>query len=189
MRTLILAAAGVACLVVPGCAGSPASPSETSRLTLRLKDSPYSDAKSLLVTISAISAHRADSEFFPLEFANGATSRTCDLKKLVVAEDVLGTTALPAGHYTQIRLNVTSAALYFENVADGPPCAPTIDAPLGRSAVVAIPSGEVRLNRQFTLAADGGASILLDFDGDRSVHETTAGNYTMTPVIGIVSVE
>ena len=188
MRTLIIAFAVAGGLFIYGCSGSPTSPSDSGRLTLRLKDSPYSDAKSLLVTFSAIAAHRADSEFFPLEFANAATSRTCDLKKLENAEDVLGTTALPAGHYTQIRLEVTSAALYFDNAAAGPPCAPSIDPPDGRSAAVTIPSGQVRLNRQFTLAADAVTSVLLDFDGERSVHETSAG-YSMTPVIAIVSVQ
>ena len=187
MRTLLTALAAACFLVIPGCS-SPTGPTDTGHLTLRLKDSPYSDAKSLLVTFAAISAHRADSEFFPLEFANGATSRTCDLKKLQAAEDVLGTTALPAGHYTQIRLIVASAALYFDNAAAGPPCAPTIEPPDGRNAAVTIPSGEVRLNRQFTLAADAVTTILLDFDGDQSVHETS-NSYSMTPVIAIVSVQ
>jgi hypothetical protein len=188
MRTFIITVAVACGLVTYGCSGSPTNPTDTGRLTLQLKDSPYGDAKSLLVTFSAISAHRADSEFSPLQFANGATTRTCDLKKLETAEDVLGTTAIPVGHYTQIRLNVSSATLYFDNAADGPPCAPSIDPPAGRSGAVTIPSGEVRLNRQFTLAADAVTTILLDFDGDQSVHETSNG-YSMTPVIAIVSVQ
>jgi len=119
--------------------------------------------------------------------SSGATSRTCDLKKLTTAQDVLGTGPLPAGHYTQLRLIVASAVIYFENATTGTACAPTIAAPAGRNAAVDIPSGEVRLNREFDLSS-GGTSILLDFDGDQSVRETGNGRFMMTPVIGIVSV-
>ena len=60
-----------------------------------------------------------------------------------------------------------------------------------------IPSGELKLNREFDLTASGGTTILLDFDGDRSVKLTGNGNgrgngggrYMMTPVVGIVSVQ
>ena len=74
-----------------------------------------------------------------------------------------------------------------------------------------IPSGEVKLNRQFTIPAGGATLILLDLDGDRSIHQTggsngnnngnngngrgnsgggstTAGRYIMNPVISVVSV-
>jgi hypothetical protein len=47
----------------------------------------------------------------------------------------------------------------------------------------------VRLNRQFELTSTAATTMLLDFDGDRSVRETGNGRYMMTPVIGIVSVQ
>lgn len=64
-----------------------------------------------------------------------------------------------------------------------------IATPAGRSAPVEIPSGEVRLNRQFDLTANAATTILLDFDGDQSVRETGNGRYMMTPVITVVSVQ
>jgi hypothetical protein len=154
-----------------------------------IKDSPFTDAKSLLVTFSEVSAHKAEGEWTKLPFSGGASSRTCDIKKLVDAQDVLGTGPLAPGHYTMIRLEVTSAMLYFENAATGPACAPTVTAPAGRSATVDVPSGTVRLNRQFDLTSTAATTILLDFDGDKSVHETGNGRYMMTPVIGVVSVQ
>ena len=54
---------------------------------------------------------------------------------------------------------------------------------------VEIPSGEVKLNRQFTIPEAGATKILLDFDGDRSVNAMGNGQYRMTPVITILSVE
>lgn len=188
MRTTT-ALALTAALTVFACGGSPTGPGAAGTLTVMLKDSPFSDAKSLLVTFSEVSAHRAEGEWAAVPFAGGATSRTCDLKKLTDAQDVLGTGPLTPGQYTMIRLMVSSAALYFDNGASGPACAPTVAAPAGRTAAVEIPSGEVKLNRQFELTSTTASTILLDFDGDRSVRETGNGRYIMSPVIGIVSVQ
>ncbi len=192
--TLIIALA--ATLTLFACSGSSTSPTGTpSTFTVLLKDSPFSDAKSLLVTFSEVSAHKAEGEWIRIPFAGGASgapspsSRTCDLKQLTNAQDVLGTAALSPGHYTMVRLEVASAALYFDNVAEGPACAATIAAPAGRNAPIEVPSGVVRLNRQFELTSTTATTMLLDFDGDRSVRETGNGRYIMTPVIGIVSVQ
>ena len=169
------------------------NPATSTRLTLMLKDSPFSDAKALLVTFTEVNVHASGGDWITVPFATGA-SRTCDLKKLETAQDILGVGSLPAGHYTQLRLVVSSAAIYFQNASSGPACAPTIAAPAGTNAPVDIPSGEVKLNREFDLASGGGTMILLDFDGDSSVRQTGNGNgqgggrYMMTPVIGIVSV-
>jgi hypothetical protein len=182
----------LAAAVVAACGGDTViSPSGSGRLSLMIKDSPYSDAKALLVTFSEVTAHReGEGGFSKLPFGDAtATSRTCDLKKLVDRQDLLGVGTLPAGHYTQVRLVVSSATLYFDNPSDGPPCAATIPAPAGRSAAVEIPSGEVKLNRQFDVGESGVTSMLIDFDGDRSVTETGNGRFRMTPVIGIVSVQ
>src|ERR1043165_5206703 len=78
-------------------------------LSIRLTDGPFSDAKALLVTFSDVSVHQADpGDWKTIPFASGS-SRTCDLKKLQGATDVLGIGSLAAGKYTQIRLNVSSA--------------------------------------------------------------------------------
>jgi hypothetical protein len=146
------------------------------------------------ITFSSVSAHRSgtgensEGGWSPLTFADSASTRTCDLKKLVDAQDVRGVGPLAAGHYTQLRLQVSSATLYFENPSEGPACAPSIPVPAGRSARVDIPSGEVRLNREFDVPEGGATSILLDFDGDRSINQMGNGGYRMTPVIGVVSV-
>ena len=123
-----------------------------------------------------------------LPFPGGATSRTCDLKKLQTAQDILGTGELATGHYTQVRLTVSNAALYFDTASVGAACAPAIVAPAGRSAVVDVPSGEVKLNREFDITG-ATTTMLVDFDGDRSVRETGNNRYLMTPVIGVVSVQ
>jgi hypothetical protein len=191
MRIIVVLAI-LAAAAVTACDGdSVVSPSGNGRLSLMIKDSPFSDARALLVTFSEVTAHRSgEGGFSRLPFGDAtATSRTCDLKKLVDRQDLLGVGTLPQGHYTQVRLVVSSATLYFDNPSEGPPCATTIAAPAGRSATIEIPSGEVRLNRQFEVAEAGATTMLIDFDGDRSVTETGNGRFRMTPVIGIVSVQ
>src|SRR5512140_559658 len=84
-----------------GTAGSGAGGIGT--LSVMIKDSPFSEATALLVTFSEVSAHMSgtdttDGEWVTLPFAAAATSRTCDLKRLVAATDVLGTASLAAGH-------------------------------------------------------------------------------------------
>ena len=191
-RTALLGLAMTATILAAACGGdSPAGPSgATGTLNLRITDSPFSDARAVLVTFSEVTAHRSDSDWTTLPFAAAATNRTCDLKRLEGPQDLLGTGPLPAGRYTMVRLVVSSATLYFDNPSAGPSaCAPAIAPPAGRTANLEIPSGEVKLNRGFDLSADGATTIVLDFDGDRSIRETGNGRYMMTPVISIVSVQ
>lgn len=188
---------------------NPASPSTTSGsegpgpagtgvLSVRLTDSPFSDAEAVLGTFSEVSVHRAETGWETLPLAGAAGERTCDLKQLMGPVDVLGVAPLPAGHYTQIRLTVESATIFLENPAAGGPCAPLIAAPAGDSASVKVASGTIKLNREFTLASGGATTITLDFDGDKSIKQTGSGNgrgrgagngYIMTPVIAVQSVQ
>jgi hypothetical protein len=174
-----------------GSGGSPATgtPGTSGTLTVNLTDSPFSDAKAVLVTFSEVQAHHSGSGWVTVPFTGGYQSRTCDLKKLVGAQDVLGTGPLPSGHYTQIRLVVTQSTLYFDHPAGGSPCSSSITAPSGENAPLEISSGEIKLNREFDLTAGGTGNILLDFDGDKSIHKTGNDRYKMNPVLSIVSVQ
>jgi hypothetical protein len=193
MRLSVAFLCAAACALAAGCGGSETSPSGTTgTLRMVLKDSPFSDAKSLLITFSGVDAHKSDQttdSWSRIPFTGGATTRTCDLKKLQAAQDVMGTGPLAAGHYTMVRLVVTSATIYFDNAAAGDACAASIVAPAGRSANVTIPSGDVRLNREFDVASATTTTMTLDFNGDQSVRETGNGQYMMTPVIAISSVQ
>jgi hypothetical protein len=185
----VVASIGFGVLLSSSCGDSSTAPSGTATLNVRITDSPFADARALLVTFTEVSVNREDEGWQTLRFGDGASSRTCDLKKLQGAQDVLGTGALRAGHYEQLRLQVSSATLYFDAPSAGPACAPSMAAPSGRSAPVTIPSGVVRLNREFDLTTDNATTIVLDFDGNQSVHETGNGRFMMQPVIHVVSVQ
>ncbi len=187
--TLVLLVAAVTCA---SCGDSVVSPSDSGAGTLNLflTDSPYSDAKALLVTFSEATAHRAgEAGFGRLSFGDAtSTMRTCDLKRLEDAQDLLGVGSLPAGHYTQLRIVIAGAALYFDNASTGPTCDRIIQAPAGRRSVVDVPSGEVRINQEFDIVSGENAVIVLDLDGEQSIVDMGNGRYQMTPVIGVVSV-
>lgn len=188
MRRLWLSSVIVLALAFAACDRDATGPSAT--VSVRIQDSPFADAQAVLVTFSEVSAHRSgEGGFTPIPFSPASTARTCDLKKLEGAQDVLGAGALAEGHYTQIRLVVTQASLYFENPSVGPACDAAIAPPAGRSASVEVPSGEVKLNRDFDVSSAGATTITLDFEGDKSIHETGNGRFMMSPVISIVSVE
>ena len=169
----------------------PSGPNGT--LNVRITDAPFEDAKAVLVTFSDVSVHRADAAdggWARVPFADAGSTRTCDLKKLQNAnQDVLGVGALAAGHYTQVRLTVSAARLYFDNASAGPACAAAMSEPGGTNAALQISSGEVKLNREFTVPEGGTTTMLLDFDGGGSIHQTGNGTFRMSPVVGVVSVQ
>ena len=172
--------------IATSACGSGTGPSGSGTLRMTIKDGPFSDAKALLVTFSEVAVHKSDTP-------DGTWTRlpiagTCDLKRLETAVEPFGAGTLTSGHYTQIRLVVSSAVIYFDHETTDPACAITTP-PTGAKADVTIPSGEVKLNRPFEVPEGGATTVLIDFDGDKSVHMTSSGQYTMSPVIGIVSVQ
>lgn len=184
----------IAAAALSACGSSTNGPSgQNGTLNVRITDAPFDEARAVLVTFSEVSVHQADAaedSWIRLPFADSGSTRTCDLKKLQNGnEDVLGTGPLAPGHYTQVRLRVTGARVYFDNASVGPACAAAVPEPAGSSEAVEIASGEVKLVRQFTVPEGRAATMLLDFDGGGSIHRAGNGAFRMTPVIAVVSVE
>ena len=183
---------GAVALVCASCADSVTSPSgSTGSLNVFLSDSPYAGARALLVTISEVAAQQASGgEVTQLPFGPPGASllRTCDLNRVENAQTSVGAGPLPAGSYAQLRVVVLAAALYFDNPSTGPACAATIPAPAGRRVLADVTSGDVRLSRPFDIVAGTNASIVINFDGARSVTDMGNGQYRLAPVIGVVSV-
>jgi hypothetical protein len=183
------AAAALVALAI-GCGGSPTSATQNGNFRVMLTDTPFSDAKAVLVTFSDVSMHASGGGWTTVPFSGGGSSRTCDLKQLQNhAQDVLGVGTLPAGHYTQVRVTVTRAALYFDTSAPAPACAPSIAAPSGRSVTLNVPSGQIILNREFDVVATNTGTMVLDFNGDQSINQLGNGLYQIAPVIAVVSVQ
>ncbi len=169
--------------------GAPSGPTGTGTLSVTIKDKPLDGVVALLVRFTDVSVHASGGAWEKLSFAGGATERTCDLMQLKTAVDILGVGELDAGHYTQLRLTVADATIFLDGAPTGVACAPTIAPPSVNGKTVVVPSGVLKLNREFDLAATATTTILLDFDADQSVKQTGNGKYMMTPVINIVSVQ
>ena len=99
MRFLTTAAVVVS-LTTVACGGSPTGPSGPANLNVSITDSPFSGAMAVLATFTSVEVHRADEGWTPVPFPGGTSTRTCDLKKLEGAEDVLSVGRLAPGHYT-----------------------------------------------------------------------------------------
>jgi hypothetical protein len=173
-------------IAASACGGSGTGPSGSGTLRMTIKDGPFREAKALLVTFTEVAVHKSDTP--DDTWTRLPITRTCDLKHLETAVDSLGAGTLTSGHYTQIRLVVSSAVVYFDNETTGDACAVTTP-PAGAKADVTIPSGEVKLNRPFEVPEGGATTVMIDFDGDKSVHLLPSGQYTMSPVISVVSVQ
>lgn len=176
--------------IATSACGSGTGPSGSGTLRMTLKDGPFSDAKALLVTVSQVEVHKSDTP-------DGAWikivgEKTCDLKRLETTQAALGSETLDSGHYTQVRLVVKRAVIDFVNETTGvDACAVTAPPAVlpPNQANVTIPSGEVKLIRGFDVSEGDTKTMLLDFDGDKSVHMTSSGQYTMSPVISVVTVQ
>jgi hypothetical protein len=160
-----------------------------------ITDAPYDDASAVHVTFSEVKAHRAEDaadEWLTVPFAGAATTRTCNLKKLQGPQDILGAASFEPGDYTQLRLVVSNAVIYFGGTPTAEAaCLTTLAPPAGTgvtSQSMEISSGEVRLNRPFELTSNGTTTIELDFDGARSINQAGNGSYRMTPVITVKAV-
>src|SRR5262245_4457183 len=172
-----------------GDGGAVTAPSTPATLNIMLKDAPFADAKAVFVTFADASVRAGNGDFVRLPFANNMSGRTCDLKQLVSTQDLLGSGTLTTGHYTQIRLVVASATLFFDNAAGGPPCGAVLPMPPGRNASASLVSGEVRLNQEFDISRSKATTLVVDFDGGRSLIVSGSGAYMLQPVMSVVSVQ
>lgn len=185
----------IAIALVLGCDDtsptSPGGPGSNGSLNVQITDSPFGAAKAVLITLSEVAVQKGG-DWTTLPFPDGSRSAwTCDLKKLENnAQDLVASGAPSSGEYNWVRLVVQNARVYTQNSAQSPtPCARTIAAPAGESYPVTIANSEGRTNGSFVVRSDKATTILLDFDGESSLSENGTNNYTLNPVIRLLSVQ
>ena len=95
-------------------------------------------------------------------------SRSFDLMELVGGKELdLGDKEVNAGTYTQVRMEITQATVIVG----------------GKEHDAKVPSGKLKFVRPFKVEEDGTTVLLLDFDGQKSVHVTGKGRYMLKPVV------
>jgi hypothetical protein len=145
----------------------------TGTLVMQLTDAPGLNITEALVDISQVAVHYGGTD---QNDTNGTwitvvnETQTFDLIELQDATEVLGEVDLIAGWYTQIRLYVDNALV-------------TID---GVQYDLRISSKNVKLITPFLVQDNETLTLTLDFDVEKSVHETGNGKYIMRPTIKVI---
>lgn len=155
-------------------------------LSVSLTDMPTCGFDHVSVTVTKIRVHQSatanenDGGWSDITLT---PSRKTDLTSLVngVLED-FGQTALPAGHYTQVRLVLApnSQSNPFNNSV-----VPTGGLETALDTPSAVQSG-IKLIHEFDVAADTLVDLALDFDACHSIVQKGNGGYLLKPVITVI---
>jgi Domain of unknown function (DUF4382) len=137
----------------------------TGKVNLSITDAPIDDAASVVVQFSGVAFKREGSAPEIVQNLSPAT-RQIDLLEFQEgrAALLLSGASLPAGKYEWVRLIVDSQP----NTRDS-----YIVLTSGQECELNVPSGAesgLKLNRGFTLPADGTVALTIDFDLRKSVH-------------------
>lgn len=145
---------------------------------------PVQVVNSLNMTISKVEVHLAylgnppfsspqpSAKIDRWETLNINAPITVDLVKLAKTGDIstLGITSLAAGHYTEVRLYITSASATLTD---------------GSSVTLTIPGKDniVRIVREFNVTSGSTTNLIIDFDAQNSIIKA-GGMYLLRPVVG-----
>lgn len=165
MRMVIPAVTIAMAVALGACSGGGGEGSETGRLSLAVTDAPVDDASSVVVQFSGVAFKRAGAatevvkDLIP-------TPRQLDLLQYQEgrAALLLDGVSLPAGDYEWVRLIVDNQS----GVRDS-----YVVLTSGEECELRVPSGAqsgLKLNRGFTLPADGSVALTIDFDLRKSLH-------------------
>lgn len=172
-NTLLIAVLVIGIVAVSGCVKSQ---NETGTLVMKITDAPTDlNIGKALVTISNVEVHLAGAN----EDANATNEtgwftvvkeeKTFDLIKIKDVKELVGNSELPAGKYTQVRLNVDKALV-------------TID---GIEYDLTIPSKTVKLIKPFDIVQNQTTTLTLDFNANESIKSTGKDKYVMNPTIKV----
>lgn len=181
----------ITALAATGCGnGSSTSPSSSTggRLVVRLTDSPFSGGRAVLVTFSRVRATRVGVGSVDVRLANGASSITCDLKKLNTSDGELANGVVAAGQYSDVRLTVQSANLYLDNPSIDSACGAAIRPPSGRVTAIALANPEMVASRSFETTTSGDIVMRLALNSEQSIHLNNDGSYSLQPALTVLSV-
>jgi len=166
MKTTILALA-ILSMFVAACAPTV----QTGRAVFLITDAAadMGAVSKVEVTVDSVQAHND---------AQGWVTVSSEQKKydlLALKADgktaLMGDVQLKEGTYQQVRLVISKVTITDENG--------THDAKL--------PSGELKINTDLTVAANTTSALTFDFAADESLHTTGDGKYILAPVIQVES--
>ena len=139
----------------------------TGVLILQITDAPP-DLKitKALVNISNVEVHLIATGWYTVV----EESQMFDLIELKNAKEILGSVELNVGRYTQIRLHIEDALVTIDGIEHN----------------LKIPSGRIQLISPFSINENKTTTLTIDFDVEKSIHETGNGKYIMKPTIKVI---
>jgi hypothetical protein len=175
-------------LLLTGCGsqGSVTWNSGTGTLNVSITDTPACGFDEVNVTVAQIRVHQsssADENDSGWSNITLSAPQKINLTALVngVLED-LGQTALPAGHYTQLRLVLVPNS-------PGQPLNNSVVPTGGSETPLHTPSdvqSGIKLIHEFDVAAGSLVDLVLDFDACHSIVHTGKSGYALKPVITVM---
>jgi hypothetical protein len=169
-KDLIAAVTVVMILVVATVGAYAILSAQTGTVSIYVKDAP-ADWKHVNVTFSEVKIHQAgagnDSGWQTLSIKNG----TMDLAGLTNVSELLASSNVSIGKYTQIRFVVISATGVMLN---------------GTSVTFTVPSGELKTTHPFNVTSGETKTLTIDVDLEHSIVHNGQG-WMFKPVLGAVT--
>jgi len=189
MRTKSLAVVATSlALLLSACGGGGGGSADSGSLRLALTDAPACGYDHVNVTVQKVRVHQSstaadgDAGWSEVVLAPAKRVDLLTLSNGVLAE--LGQTALPAGHYTQLRLVLAG------NDAATPLANSVVLTGASRETALSTPSAQqsgLKMNVDLTVSANQMADFVLDFNACKSVVSNGAsGNHILKPVVTVV---
>lgn len=165
--TTVALAVAIVAIVVVGAAAFVFLSAPSGSLIVGVKDAPSTGAVShIYLTITDIVLQGSGNS--STTFKVNAT--TFDLLALQNVTKMLGQNSVPVGNYTMVRFGVTAAIA-------------TVN---GANVTLTVPSGEIKVPMQFTIASGKTTTIVLDITADMTA--ISASNNLRPVVTGAVTV-
>ncbi len=159
---VVIAGAAVFVLMTP--------PAKKGTVSVYVKDLPV-DWSHVNVTFSEVSIHKANATNNSGWVTIKIKAQTIDFADLTNVSQLLASSNVSEGKYTQLRITVSSATGTMTN---------------GTVVNFTVPSGELKTTHPFTVTSGHTETLTLDFDLDHSIVQA-GSNWIFTPVLGSIN--
>jgi hypothetical protein len=189
-RIGLLASSAIAAATLVACgggsSGTPAPTASMGTLAVSMTDAPACGFDAVNVTVNKVRVHTSasagdtDAGWTDITLSPARKINLLNLTNGTL--DALGQTALPAGHYSQLRLVLdanTGNGLANSVVPSGSSTEQSLDTPS------AVQSG-IKLVNEFDVAAGQKVDLVLDFNACKSVLTKGNGKYALKPVVKVI---
>ncbi|RJO61368.1 MAG: DUF4382 domain-containing protein [Dehalococcoidia bacterium] len=149
--------------------GACAKSEKTGTIQVYVTDAPPVGVTAVLIKVSKVEVHKsgeADDQWVTVL----TNPQVFDLVQVSGVNHLLGTSDLAAGNYTQVRLEIVDVTVTIAGV----------------QVKAIVPSGELKLVGNIVIEAGKQTSVILDFDGEKSVVLEGQDKVSLKPVVKLI---